>query len=99
MFFILRVFIQDLTNHQISTTADFNFLEITSLLGLLNRNRQNLQDRACTIELADSSVQIHPTTGVRHWVLRTGVELRYNAKQYASTTRIELADLELKILW
>jgi len=32
---------------------DFHFLEITSLLGLLNCNRQNRQDRACRFELAD----------------------------------------------
>jgi len=31
-----------------------HFLEITSLFGLLNFNRQNRQDRACRIELADS---------------------------------------------
>jgi len=30
---------------------DFDFLEITSLLGLLNCNRQSQQNRACSIEL------------------------------------------------
>jgi len=56
---------------------DFHFLEITSLLGLLNCNRQNRQDRACRFELADlglnypleksilplSSVHWRPTVG------------------------------------
>ena len=37
---------------------DFHFLEITSLLGLLNCNQQNRQDRACRIELADLGVKI-----------------------------------------
>jgi len=32
---------------------DFHFLEITSLLGLFNLKRQNRQDRAYRIELAD----------------------------------------------
>jgi len=32
---------------------DFHFLEITSLLGVLNCNRQYRQDRACIVELAD----------------------------------------------
>jgi len=32
---------------------DFHFLEIASLLGLLNCHWQNRQDRACRIELAD----------------------------------------------
>ena len=35
----------------------FHFWEITSLLGLLNCNRQNRQDRACRIELADVSLK------------------------------------------
>jgi len=37
----------------IKAILDFGFLEITSLLGLLNCNRHNRQDRACRIELAD----------------------------------------------
>jgi len=45
-----------------------HFLEITSLLGLLNFNRHNQQDRACRIKLADLGLNFHrkigPATGV-----------------------------------
>jgi len=52
---------------------DFHFLEITSLLGLLNCNRQNRQDRACRFELADLGLKypleksILPLASVRWW--------------------------------
>ena len=40
------------------------FLEITSLLGLLNCSRQNRQDRACRIELADLGLRFPLVTSI-----------------------------------
>ena len=59
---------------ELSCGGILNF-EITSLLGLLNFNQQNRQDRACRIELADSGLNFLSKNRSCYWRDMSSIQL------------------------